>query len=100
MGCGVGVAATRHAAPNARVPPPGGCMRLAVAAPLLLGLVAPAAVGTARAQCAVAAIDTLLIENAGVADGGLAEALHIRTRAGVIRRAVPTFSKPAPQKVW
>jgi hypothetical protein len=64
-------------------------MRLAVAAPLLLGLVAPAAVGTARAQCAVAAIDTLLIENAGVADGGLAEALHIRTRAGVIRRAVP-----------
>jgi hypothetical protein len=66
-------------------------MRFAVSAPLMLALVLPPLSWPAAvaAQCAVAVIDTVVIENADVADGGLADALHIRTRAGVIRRAVP-----------
>lgn len=51
---------------------------------LLLALPAPG-----RAQCPPAAvIDTVIVDNGGAAESGLVNFLHIRTRAGVVRRTM------------
>jgi hypothetical protein len=55
---------------------------------VVASLLAPAWGSAAACDSTSPTIDTVIIENAGAADGALGNALHVRTRATVIRRAI------------